>query len=417
MDDIKMDDKLYIIYRNKNGIKLSSNYSKLRDSKEKAIKQLIEENSSEVTDFSIVAFLMIGKNGYRISSINHYDIYFKHQEILKEKYEDLNYKDYGRQKYLDDVGYDKYCNNIWKVARDPKTLHNIKYKIKDKGEYLGEHIQQGDIIKIGRIKFRLRKFNLSSNGSPFVAARPNSVASPEKSQAAGAARTSNLVNKNYKKEVNVEQNEEIPPCRFCLSNEMDTDTNPLINPCMCKGTMGFLHIDCMKHWLNTKKTVKDYNENTCIIYTWKIISCELCKSPYPHTIHFKDKSVCILEYDEPENEPYIIFESYPKEGSKNETQKSIYVCKIRNKKLVKMGRAQQNELRIHDISISRNHAEIVIKDTKLYIRDKKSKFGTLLLMKAPEDISTTPDSIVTYQIGRTVLIFNAQDKSSLCANL
>ena len=149
---------------------------------------------------------------------------------------------------------------------------------------------------------------------------------------------------------------------------MDDNANPLINPCECKGTMGLLHIDCMKHWLNTKKTVKEYNENTCIIYTWKIVSCELCKQPYPHTIHFKDKSVCILEYDEPVNEPYIIFESYPKEGSKNETQKSIYICKTKGKKNLKMGRAQTNELRIHDISISRNHSEINIsKDNKLHI--------------------------------------------------
>lgn len=180
--------------------------------------------------------------------------------------------------------------------------------------------------------------------------------------------------------------------------------------------MGFLHIECMKHWLNTKRTVKDYNDNTCIIYTWKIVSCELCKQPYPHTIHFKDKSVCILEYDEPKDEPYIIFESYPKEGSKNETQKSIYVCKMRDKKLIRMGRAQQNELRIHDISISRNHAEIAIKDGKMFIRDNKSKFGTLILMKSPEDIPTAPDTIFSYQIGRTVLVFNTQKKKSLCSS-
>lgn len=198
---------------------------------------------------------------------------------------------------------------------------------------------------------------------------------------------------------------------------MDDEHNPLINPCLCKGTMGFLHIECMKHWLNTKKTVKDYNENTCIIYTWKIVSCELCKQPYPHTIHFKDKSVCILEYDEPKNEPFIIFESYPKEGSKNETQKSIYVCKIKNKNLVKIGRAQTNELRIHDISISRNHAEIVKVKDNLYIRDNKSKFGTLLLLKTPEEIPTISDTIVTYQVGRSALIFNTQNKSSIWSNL
>ena len=280
-------------------------------------------------------------------------------------------------------------------------MHSLKYKPNDRGEYFGEAIEQGDIIKIGRIKFKLRKFNLSNRSRPFSAGRRNST-NPGGFGNVELARHSCLINQNYMKEVNVEENEEIPPCRFCLSNEMDDETNPLINPCLCKGTMGFLHVECMKHWLNTKRTVKEYNESKCIIYTWKIVSCELWKQPYPHTIHFKDKSVCILEYEEPQNEPHIIFESYPKEGSRNETQKSIYVCKIGSERLIKMGRAQTNNIRIHDISISRNHAEIVIKDEKLYIRDNKSKFGTLLLMKSPELI---PDALSWYQVGRTVLVF------------
>ena len=167
------------------------------------------------------------------------------------------------------------------------------------------------------------------------------------------------------------------------------------------------------------KTVKDYNDNTCIIYTWKIVSWELWKQPYPHTIHFKDKSVWILEYEEPVNEPYIVMETYPKEGSKNETQKSIYILKTRGKRVLKMGRAPNNELRINDISISRNHAEINIsKDEKVYIRDCKSKFGTLILMKSPEPISASPDTLTLYQIGRSVLIFdNLLVQSSIGSSL
>ena len=214
MDDSRLDQKLHIIYRNKSGIKLTSDYSKLRDLKETAMKQLIEENPAEVSDFSIIGFLIAGKNGYKISSINHYNTYFKHLDIMKEKYEDMNYNEYGNQKHLDDVGYDKYCKDIWKIARDPKSLHSIKYKVKDKGEYLGEHIMQGDIIKIGRIKFKLRKYNLSSSSSPFEVANNASNLSPEKQVGVDIARHSCLINKNYKKEVGVEKNEEIPPCRF-----------------------------------------------------------------------------------------------------------------------------------------------------------------------------------------------------------
>lgn len=72
-----------------------------------------------------------------------------------------------------------------------------------------------------------------------------------------------------------------------------------------------------------------------------------------------------------------------------------------------IGRAQQNELRIHDISISRNHAAITItKDNKLFIRDVKSKFGTLVLVKSPEIIPEDMATVNSYQIGRTIFIFN-----------
>lgn len=129
------------------------------------------------------------------------------------------------------------------MARDPKTLHNIKFKLKDKQPYLGELVQQGDIIKIGRIKFKLRKYSVP--GLPKLTTEKSksvrkSSSSPVKDK---ASRPSQMINKNFKKEIFVEANEEIPPCRFCLSNEMDDDRNPLINPCLCRGTMGLLHIE------------------------------------------------------------------------------------------------------------------------------------------------------------------------------
>lgn len=84
------------------------------------------------------------------------------------------------------------------------------------------------------------------------------------------------------------------------------------------------------------------------------------------------------------------------------------MCKTKGKKNIKLGRAQQNELRVHDISISRNHAEINIsKEGELYIRDVKSKFGTLVLVKSPELIAPNSEAVNVYQIGRSVFLFNS----------
>lgn len=40
-------------------------------------------------------------------------------------------------------------------------------------------------------------------------------------------------------------------CRICLSEDSDKD-NPMISPCKCAGTMKFIHLECLKEWLNCK---------------------------------------------------------------------------------------------------------------------------------------------------------------------
>lgn len=40
-------------------------------------------------------------------------------------------------------------------------------------------------------------------------------------------------------------------CRICLSEDSEQD-NPMISPCKCSGTMKFIHLECLKEWLNCK---------------------------------------------------------------------------------------------------------------------------------------------------------------------
>ena len=73
---------------------------------------------------------------------------------------------------------------------------------------------------------------------------------------------------------------EAKTCRICLSEEDPLEIeNPLITPCNCAGSMGFIHVDCLKQWLESKKIVKYYPQVTS--YCWKNLECELCKYPFP----------------------------------------------------------------------------------------------------------------------------------------
>lgn len=61
-------------------------------------------------------------------------------------------------------------------------------------------------------------------------------------------------------------------CRFCLS-ENQTQKNPLLSPCACKGTVGMVHLSCLNRWRNL-----DHGRN--------FSSCTLCKQLYRIPIEF-----------------------------------------------------------------------------------------------------------------------------------
>jgi hypothetical protein len=42
-------------------------------------------------------------------------------------------------------------------------------------------------------------------------------------------------------------------CRICLEEEDDDVKNPFITPCKCQGSTKFIHVNCIRSWLDTKK--------------------------------------------------------------------------------------------------------------------------------------------------------------------
>lgn len=96
-------------------------------------------------------------------------------------------------------------------------------------------------------------------------------------------------------------------CRFCWVKE-ETDSNPMLNPCKCSGSVGCIHFQCLKQWLNSKVLTKTLGETTTC--TWKQYECELCKQPFPYAFNYKGKRWDMIEYKKPAGQrPYIVLES------------------------------------------------------------------------------------------------------------
>ena len=149
---------------------------------------------------------------------------------------------------------------------------------------------------------------------------------------------SSVNNEDKKENTNIYK----PTCRICLSEEY-TEDNPLINPCKCAGTMKYLHLECLRKLIESKVT-KSTNEITTI-FTFKTLSCDICKSLFPENIKIKKKTFNIIN--------------------------------LKNKN-IKIGRASDADIRLSDISVSRAHANISLYNGYLILNDTKSKFGTLI---------------------------------------
>lgn len=83
-------------------------------------------------------------------------------------------------------------------------------------EYEGHKITDGDFIKIGRVRLRVKEINI--HGSESV---PKDNGNFEKSSYGRA-------------------------CKFCL-NEGYSENNLLIAPCRCTGTMKWIHYKCLQN--------------------------------------------------------------------------------------------------------------------------------------------------------------------------
>jgi hypothetical protein len=78
------------------------------------------------------------------------------------------------------------------------------------------------------------------------------------------------------------------------------------------------------------------------------------------------------------------------------------------KKVFKLGRGHESDVRVSDISVSRCHALVKYNDQngRFYLEDNLSKFGTLVLAKG--EIELEPEMTKAVQIGRSVISFTVK---------
>ena len=174
-------------------------------------------------------------------------------------------------------------------------------------------------------------------------------------------------------------------CKICLFDKNDRKNNPLVNLCNCKGGLGLSHYICLRKWMKSKLYILENEKKTVKTYYVVGFNCEICKTAYPlrFLISGIEYPFELIKLDKPIGCNYIILES-SNLLYRRDYIKSIHIIKLTNDELV-MGYHRDCDIKIFDNYIANKHAILKYNTEKgtLLIRDLKTQYGTLVLIKKP----------------------------------
>jgi len=299
--------------------------------------------------------------------------------------------------YIFSITADKEKNDNFFIQFDKSQLNTdnesrklflVVKSIKDEaGVQAGYNLELGDVIRLGRIEYRVIEYqDHQQKVSSLLAGSTQIENCPF-----------NIVSKDCNEDSTVKKQ-----CRICLMDEDDVPED-LVNPCNCKGTSQYVHIQCLQDWITSKLKKKVNPETTC--FYWKKLNCEVCKVSLPDLVDVEGSKKELIPIYRPQG-PYILLERvfYDRSKENADNAKTLILLNINDpNQQIKLGRGHECDLRENDISVSRLHAFIRYQDGHFNISDNNSKFGTLILLR--KNLKVEKDRKIALQFGRTITTF------------
>ncbi len=120
-------------------------------------------------------------------------------------------------------------------------------------------------------------------------------------------------------------------CKICFGRDSDL-TNPLLTPCKCSGSMGYIHYKCLKQCVNAKTIRKEFDNY--IFLNWKNYECEICLTEYPKMIKYKNNTYNLLDLNIPYDQylfmDYIVYD----DEKKRSFRKGYIALKIGDEEII-----------------------------------------------------------------------------------
>ena len=308
-----------------------------------------------------------------------------------------------------------YSVDCGALSKDINSLINqdgayIVHRVSKKGNNTNRYykLNEGDIIKIGKYYLKIlnihinknKIFNKSRNNNNFQDSIINNshtiimnnhetirdtfyIGENKKSIDYYLKEKNEYSSHNQKmskcNEVKINLNENFMKiCRICYGDE-STIENPLLYPCLCNGSVKYIHYECLKNLINSKIEI-DFLENkekNIICYFRKDILCELCKEKFPDYIKYNNRYYNIAFYKPKFNE-YIVIESIKNEINHD---KFIQIISFDDRDIAYLGSKKDSEISVNRQSINDYYCIIHKRKDYLDLEDNNSKFGTFILVQ------------------------------------
>lgn len=340
-----------------------------------------------------------------------------------------------------DNGYYIFVNNLQeyeKAIYDQLIFGKCAWLVYKKHIYPSDHpiskankykLQEGDIIKIGRVILLVKKIQLESlkekqdninqkekdiiqNINKINVMKPDELLSLNTNNCL-TPKTVLIMNINKCKTYSTSKLKKNCLCRICLCEETDSYNDPLIRPCLCIGSLEYLHYYCLKQWLRTKTEVNtNLKSNQSRQYLLTEIECEICKGKYPDCVRMNHKIYDLFAFDD-EYDSYISLETIAGDSINN---RYLYFASFVQGDKVSMGRDNNNDIVISDISASHLHSVITKNDSHVYIEDCMSKFGTLILVQV-STMKMLEGQPLNIQIGKLFFSLIMKKYSCICCDV
>ena len=299
-----------------------------------------------------------------------------------------------------------YKNRIWLCVKFA-YLYNTNYY----NDKYGFKLQTGDMIRIGKVQFKIFTIHTYCNNNNNVISNSNITNCQSK-----------YIVQINKPIVNI-SDKVTHTCRICFG---DANEGTLINICKCTGSVKYIHIDCLYKWIGKHIEFKTYNYLS--IYKYSLLQCEICKSEIPEQVKINKELIYLYnpidiisvlnEDNKVKFKNCLILEYIPSHSNQHESiqnEKQYFIINFIDKNEITLGRDSNVDVKMSDSSVSHFHSVLNLYEGNIYIDDLSSKYGTHILLNTMSyEYPITRNSFIALQCGKTFVGLQMKNSGITC---